>query len=393
MNQQMQNPIVLTTEQEDLIRSSFESGDSPDLSDLTRIVFNDNTLDGRSKQGRAIKEYIAQFKIGSVSVRSPKKGKNVELTEEQKEKILEQIKNPEYSCLNIARDIFDMQNITPFFAEFKAVSAFVDNHVGKNKIDQGGQLHQLESKTEDELLVYAYSPTARSEISKNLDPYKNPANITQAIYRINKYLNYGWKEDSIKKSQLKSVEALLGYLKVFRLHYQINSYSRLEDRDLFEDAFIRYTYDKDDLTQEELDQFITLSNEVVIAADIQRRIEYLRMSLDYMASESDGRKISMSLNEAINNAQTEYNQCISRQDKLYKNLTVNRSKRIEEKRNENASILNLVYAWKHEENRARMIALAERQRQAMNEEIEKLSSIDEFKAIIRGLDPKEIFNT
>ena len=102
---------------------------------------------------------------------------------------------------------------------------------------------------------------------------------------------------------------------------------------------------------------------------------------------------SVPLNEAINNAQTEYNQCISRQDKLYKSLTVNRSKRIEEKRNENASILNLVYAWKQEENRERMIALAERQREALKEEVEKLSSVDEFKAIIRGIDPKEIFNT
>jgi hypothetical protein len=112
-----------------------------------------------------------------------------------------------------------------------------------------------------------------------------------------------------------------------------------------------------------------------------------------MASESDGKKISMSLNEAINNAQTEYNQCISRQDKLYKSLTVNRSKRIDEKRSENASILNLVYAWKQEENRERMVALAERQRESLKEEVEKLSSVDEFKAIIRGIDPKEIFNT
>ena len=189
------------------------------------------------------------------------------------------------------------------------------------------------------------------------------------------------------------MESLTSYLRVFRFQYQINSYSRSEDRELFEDAFIRYTHDKEDLTQEELDQFITLSNEVVIAADIQRRIEYLRVALDEMASDSEGKKISMGLNEAINNAQTEYNQCISRQDKLYKSLTVNRSKRIEERRSENASILNLVYAWKQEENRERMVALAERQREALKGEVEKLSSVDEFKAIIRGIDPKEIFNT
>jgi hypothetical protein len=226
-----------------------------------------------------------------------------------------------------------------------------------------------------------------------MEPYKAPLTMAQTIARINKYLNYGWKEDEIKKSQIKCVESLMSYLRVFRFNYQINSYSRMQDRELFEDAFIRYTHDKEDLTQEELDQFITLSNEVVIAADIQRRIDFFRISLDSMASDSEGKKISMGLNEAINNAQTEYNQCIGRQDKLYKSLTVNRSKRIEERRSENASILNLVYAWKQEENRARMIALAERQREALQLEVEKLSSMDEFKAIIRGIDPKEILNT
>lgn len=387
----------LTEEQERLVREAFENGSTPDLSDLTKKVFNDDSLDGRSKQGRSIKSYISKFRIGQVSVKSPKKVKLIDLSEEQKKIASDMASNPDVSILQVARAVFNNESITPFFAEYKSVANFINEKIGSNRIVEGVadelKKESLLDKSEEELLIYAYSPSARSEISKGLESYRAPSNIAQTIFRINKYLNYGWKEDSIKKSQLKSVEALLGYLKVFRLHYQINSYSRQEDRDLFEDAFIRYTHDKDDLTQEELDQFITLSNEVVIAADIQRRIEYLRMSLDFMASESDGKKISMSLNEAINNAQTEYNQCISRQDKLYKNLTVNRSKRIEEKRNENASILNLVYAWKQEENRARMIALAEKQRESLSQEVEKMSSMDEFKAIIRGLDPKEIINT
>jgi len=380
-------PIQLTEEQQDLIRKAFENNASPNLSELTRSVFNNNLIDGRSKEGRAIKEYIAQFQIGKVRVNVIQKVDPYILSEEQKDKIKSAFKQDGFTTLIFTRKLFEDDSISALHQEHRAVHEYVkflnDQEDKKNlRISDSGEF---------ESIVYSPSNMKRPEIAS--EQYKSPATIIQAIARINKYLNYGWKEETLKRAQIKCVESLFSYLKIFRFLYQINSYSRLEDRELFEDAFIRYTHDKDDLTQEELDQFITLSNEVVIAADIQRRIEYLRHALDDMASESDGKKISMSLNEAINNAQTEYNQCISRQDKLYKSLTVNRSKRIEEKRNENASILNLVYAWKQEENRERMIALAERQREALKEEVEKLSSVDEFKAIIRGIDPKEIFNT
>jgi hypothetical protein len=380
--------IILSKEQEDLIRSAFANGSTPNLSELTQKVFNNSSIDGRSKEGRAIKEYISQFQIGKVKVNVIKKMEPYALSEEQKEIIKQEYKKDGFTTLIFTRNLLNDQSISALHLEHRAVNEYV------KYLQEQDDKKSLRISESGEFQTINYEPSSNFRRGDApTEQYRPPANIIQVIARINKYLNYGWKEEHLKRAQIKCVESLFTYLKIFRFLYQINNYSRQEDRELFEDAFIRYTHDKDDLTQEEIDQFITLSNEVVIAADIQRRIEYLRMSLDDMASESDGRKISMSLNEAINNAQTEYNQCISRQDKLYKSLTVNRSKRIEEKRNENASILNLVYAWKQEENRERMVALAERQREALKEEVEKLSSVDEFKAIIRGIDPKEIFNT
>jgi hypothetical protein len=388
MNSEDENIYTLTEDQQSVIRQSFADGSVPNLSELTKKVFNDDSLDGRSKQGRCIKEYISEFKIGKVKVNVIEKVDPYVLTEDQKEKIKNARKEKDFSTLLFARNLFDNNAISSLHREYRAVNEYI------KLLDEEEDRKSLRISDSGDFESIVYNPSSNAKKpALAVDQYRPPATFVQVIARINKYLNYGWKEDSLKRAQIKCVESLSSYLKIFRFLYQINNYSRQEDRELFEDAFIRYTHDKDDLTQEELDQFITLSNEVVIAADIQRRIEYLRMALDDMASESDGRKISMSLNEAINNAQTEYNQCISRQDKLYKSLTVNRSKRIEEKRSENASILNLVYAWKQEENRERMIALAERQREALKEEVQKLSSVDEFKAIIRGIDPKEIFNT
>jgi hypothetical protein len=388
MTENEDDNLKLTPEQELIVRDAFQDGATPNLSELTQKVFKNPSIDGRSKEGRAIKEYISEFQIGKVRVNVIKKMEPYALSDEQKEKIKEEYKKDGFTTLIFTRNLLNDQTISALHLEHRAVSEYV-----KSLHDQDDK-KSLRISDSGEFETINYEPSSNFRRSEApTEQYRPPATMVQVIARINKYLNYGWKEENLKRAQIKCVESLFSYLKIFRFLYQINNYSRQEDRELFEDAFIRYTHDKDDLTQEELDQFITLSNEVVIAADIQRRIEYLRMALDDMASESDGRKISMSLNEAINNAQTEYNQCISRQDKLYKSLTVNRSKRIEEKRNENASILNLVYAWKQEENRERMIALAERQREALKEEVEKLSSVDEFKAIIRGIDPKEIFNT
>jgi hypothetical protein len=67
-----------------------------------------------------------------------------------------------------------------------------------------------------------------------------------------------------------------------------------------------------------------------------------------------------------------------------------RAKKIQERKEENASILNLVQAWKDEEKRKGIIHLAEAQKQNLEQEARRLSSIDELKAIIRGVDPDEM---
>ena len=42
----------------------------------------------------------------------------------------------------------------------------------------------------------------------------------------------------------------------FRFLHQIGTYNIETDRELFESSFVRYTWDKPDLTQEEVDQYI-----------------------------------------------------------------------------------------------------------------------------------------
>ena len=140
------------------------------------------------------------------------------------------------------------------------------------------------------------------------------------------------------------------------------------------------------------DRYILLSAEVVIASTIQRRVEHLQQLLDNTANDTDGARISMSLVEAINTAQNEYNQCVNRQQKLLGDLKQKRSDRLSKRISNNASILNLVEAWKDEESRKQMIQLANMQKETLEGEVNKLADMDELKCRILGLSKDEALN-
>ena len=208
--------------------------------------------------------------------------------------------------------------------------------------------------------------------------------------RINKYIAEPYNKDKLTNIQKKEIHAALGYIGTYRFIHQVNRYGVQGDRDLFESTFIRYIYDKPDLAQEEVDQFILLSAEVVIASNIQDRVERLNRLLDDVSDDTDGRRISMALVESINTAQTEYNQSVTRQQKLLNDLKEKRSDKLKKQISENASILNLVEMWKEEESRNKMIKLAMLRKEAVREEQKKLGTMDEVKAKILGLTEEEL---
>ena len=224
------------------------------------------------------------------------------------------------------------------------------------------------------------------------EEYKPPNTFSQALNKINRYVLEGINKNKITAKQKKDINALIGYLHTFRFVHQINSYDNETNQELFESSFIRYAFDKYDLTQEEVDQYIVLSGEVVISSNIQRRVERLQRLLDDTANDTEGARISMSLVEAINTAQNEYNQCVNRQHKLLGDLKQKRSDKLSKRIQNNASILNLVEAWKSEESRKKMIHLAEMQKQALETEIDSLASMDDLKCRILGIDKDEAMN-
>jgi hypothetical protein len=363
---------TLTPEQQLRVKEILQKNPEATLTEITIYTYNNENIDSRSKEGRILKQYLLNNNI-EYKNRSVFQRNRIVLTSDHQEFIKNNYKNQHY--LDMAKILFKNNDLTHLNLEAREVNKYVET---------------IQKKDPTHLEMNTYVPKERHN---PIGEYFPPRRSDQTLYRINRYLNLGWELDKLKAVQIKQVDTLQRYLNTFSFCYQINTYRRDDDRKLFEDAFIRYTYDKEDLTQEELDQFIVLCTEVVTASTILQQVEDLRQTLRQASEEEEGRNIKMQLNEAISNLQTEYNQCRGRQNKLYKSLVDDRSKKIQERKQENASILNLVQAWKDEERRKSIIHLAEAQKQNLEGEARRLSSMDELKAVIRGIDIDEMVHS
>jgi hypothetical protein len=363
----MPEEVTLSEEQEKIIVDEWNSrpDDPPSLLALIKETFPGRNLDGRSKEGRAVKKFLATRKLKARGQHEYKPKQKIELTDEQKEYIDNNIAymNPK----EIAVTIFNDAAITQTHQETRTVVEYV-NSLGPSQ------------------------ETFQDNSEIPMSDYKPPGTFDKTVYRINKYVLHGIDKDKVTPKQKRDVPALIGYLHVYRFIHQINTYQTTVDRELFESSFVRYTYDKCDLTQEEVDEYIVLAAEVVIASNIQRRINHLSDLMDGAANDTEGRRLSMGLVSAINDAQTEYNQCVNRQQKLLSDLKEKRSDRLKKEIKNNASILNLVEMWKEEESRRKLIKLAEMRKILIKDEIQKLSSLEEVKARIMGITEDEVLN-
>jgi len=336
----------------------------PSLMELTELCFGDG-LDGRSKEGRAVKDFLASRELRARASDEYQAKGLLDLTKDQEEFIDNNLGN--MKAMEIARVMYKNDRLTNLSQETRTVAEYIKNN------------------------------------SRGIEPYERPENVPTNEYkppkttpvmtaRVNKYVLNGIDKEKLTPKIKKDLKSLIGYLHTFRFNHQINSFASTTDRELFESSFVRYTYDKGDLTQEEVDQYIVLATEVVIASSIQARIEHLQNLLDDSADDSEGRRIAMSLVEAISSRQTEYNQSVNRQQKLLNDLKVKRSDRMKQMSEASASVVNLVEMWKEEESRKQMIDLAELRKEALSEEINKLSDMDEIKSRIMGISEDEVLN-
>jgi phage gpG-like protein len=229
----------------------------------------------------------------------------------------------------------------------------------------------------------AHAPNlVKNEEASLGDTYSPPATPLSAIRKINKYTSEDLKVDRLTMNQKNHVESVIAFLQAPRFNTVINNYNAKTDRELFEAEFIRSTWDKPDLTSDEINLYINICVDYINLKNISAHIEKLNRMFNEAEEQQD---MSIRLAELLKTKSEEYNQCEKRIESLIMRLNGDRAKRIASKQQENASILNLVQLFQDEEERKIMIQIAELQKRAVEEKADELEKMPEWKARVLGI--------
>ena len=347
----------LTNEQKTQITREFSR--NPDLKHITQIVFQDDSLDGRSKEGRAVRSFLINNNLTFTTTLVPKV-EEIDLDAEQKEFLMSRNVERGMNALEITRLTFKDREIQPLSQQHRTVMEFL-------------RRYRPEIVDDNEMITN--------------DKWSPPKSLSRAIKKVNDWAGQNFEEIEIQTKQKRMMEKLLFYLKSPRFVHFINQYSTIGDRDLFESEFVRTVWDKPDLTNDELNLYITVCTNYVRQKHIQQRIDKLNTMLNDTDNERD---LTMRLTEIIKATSDELNQCEKRIESLTKDLNGSRQARLKAKGEQNGSIAALVEAFQEREERDRMIMMAEMQTKLIEEEADRLESMDDYKARILGISKREI---
>ena len=204
------------------------------LIDLTKKCFDNQELDGRSKEGRAVRKYLVENAI-EYKTTGTSSTEEIEFTEQQKEFILQQAQEG-LSSLEIAKLIFPDRRVKSLSNEQRTVLGYI-------------------REVNPDFLP--------SQDSGALNSYVSPKSSSRIIKKINDATGLGLEELKINRQKQICVEKLGINLNNSRFLKIINNYLNLEDRTLFEHEFVRLTWDKPDLTADEINLYLNVCKEVI----------------------------------------------------------------------------------------------------------------------------------
>lgn len=327
------------------------------LNELTQKCFRDDDLDGRSSEGRAVRKFLIENDINYKTTRR-KPPEEIEFTEQQQEFIIDQAKNG-LSSLEIAKLIFPNKEIRPLSNEQRKVLLYI-REVNPD-----------------------FMP---SQDSGAINDYICPKSPSRIIKKINDSTGIGLEDGKLNRQKQICVDRLGINLSNSRFLKIINNYTNAEDRELFEQEFIRLSWDKPDLTADELNLYLNVCKEIINLEVVSMHLNKLNDMFDVA---DDQTEITVRLAEIIKAKSSEYHQCETRIENLTKKLQGDRSERMRKNQKENASFLAIVQMFQEEEERKNMVHIAEMQKKIIKEEAERLEGMAEWKARVLGISQED----
>jgi hypothetical protein len=343
--------MKLTEDQKTFIRENFKS--TPNLLDLTRKLFDNPEIDGRSREGRAVRKFLAEENL-EYQTTAKEKLPDILLNEQQTDFIKAQAQNG-LSAFQIAEILFPEGNIRRLCKEHLTVLEF---------------LRQYEP---------AYVHDSETAVNRAYNP---PKLTITCLKKVNMYTLQNLEEDKLNHEEMECINALLRSLSAPRLIQVISNYTSMKDRELFEAEFIRATWDKPDLTSDEINLYINVCVDYINLKNISSHIEKLNTMFNEVEDQQD---MTVRLAEVLKSKTDEYDKCEKRMESLIKKLNGDRAERLKNRQKDNATIISLVKNFQAESERRRMIEIAEMQKKLVEEEVERLDNMDSWKARILGI--------
>lgn len=335
----------------------------PGLSELSKLCFNQE-FDGRSKPVKLIREFLATRQLKAQAKTMDPKIIPRSLTEEQKEYIANNCKN--MTVTEMGRELYDNANFKHLSAEGRQIQEYIDS---------------LPKNLQNE------------EIKEDFREYKPPKTVIQAAARVNKYILNCIDISKIEKNtQLnKNLITLIKYCHNSRFQMVINSYTKPIYKQIFEDAFIRYLWDKgDEILEEELDLYINLCSDLVQLQKMDEEYNNLLAMQQMSLEDSEGKRLSMSIVDSLDSLRKQIKETEKQQRDLVKDLQGRRSERVENKIKENSSLVQLIDFIRTQERRELFLKLNQARQNRLKEEIKRIESLDDLKMEVWGIHPEEI---
>lgn len=346
----------LSKDQQEFIFNNYKLIE--DLNELTKKVFNNESLDGRSMQGKQVKAFLIQNNLKYKTTKHIKVDK-IEFTESNKHFIIESAKQG-MSSFAIAELLFPEKEIKKLGSEQRAV------------------LEHIRTINED------FVPSQESGLLTNYSP---PKSYTRLIKKIFDSTGVQLEENKLSRSQKNCLDKMCINLSNSRFVKIMNNYTDKNDRLLFEEEFTRLTWDKPDLTADEINLYMNVCKEIINLETISKHLNKLNVLFD---EAEDQNEMTVKLAEIIKAKSGEYHQCEGRIEALTKKLQGDRSERMKNRQRENASILSLVQMFQEEEERKNMIRIAEMQKELVAKEAENLEGMAAFKARVLGISKEDV---
>ena len=354
---------MLTEEDKIFISKKIEEGLN-DYVVIANLLYKRSDLTGRSKEAKVVRDYL--ITTGFVNKKEkPKAAQSVEILKPSQYEFIDQnIKTgitPKQITELLFHDKFQsLENLNIFITpEYRAIHKYIKEKYPDNLIDNESGVN---------------------------DRYAVPRSIKTVINKVNKWCGQDINEEKLSLHHRKYMEKLLTYLASPRFVGNYDSYTSATDKELFEAEFVRSVWDKPDLTTDEINLYINVCMDYINL----RQIDIKKNKINQMFNDTEEQKdFTMRLTEVLKTISEEYNQCAQRIDKCIQKLNGERSKRVEQHQQKNASIINLVELFQDEHERKMMIQIAEMQKKVIKDEADRLENMSSWKARILGISKQD----